>query len=273
MAIESSSTLLKQVSALFRTGTLTGLTDGSLLDRFRHGPAEEAEAAFAALVERHGPMVLQVCRRILGDRHDAEDAAQATFLVLARQARSIRRADSVASWLYGVAARVAGRARRDAARRRVRERRGAEAAMAIRRVESDEPRRGGGLARAVRGAGPAPRSVPAAGPALPPGRPELRAGGAAARLPGPDRPVAAGPGARAAARPAGPPRRRRRRIRLLTAAFRPDAAVGGRLRSLETGDGDGGGPLCSGRDRGRIGLLIGRCTGRRSFESHDLASI
>ena len=138
MAIESSTTLLKQVSALFQLGTLTGLADGALLDRFRLGPAEESEAAFAALVDRHGPMVMQVCRRILGDRHDAEDAAQATFLVLARQARAIRRGDSVASWLYGTAARVAGQARRDAARRRARERRGAEAAMMIRRVESEE---------------------------------------------------------------------------------------------------------------------------------------
>ncbi len=138
MAIESSTTLLKQVSALFQLGTLTGLPDGALLDRFRLGPAEEAEAAFTALVDRHGPMVMQVCRRILGDRHDAEDAAQATFLVLARQARIIRRGDSVASWLYGTAARVAGQARRDAARRRARERRGAEAAMMNRRAESEE---------------------------------------------------------------------------------------------------------------------------------------
>jgi RNA polymerase sigma factor (sigma-70 family) len=105
------------------------------LDRFRSGPAEEAEAAFAVLVERHGPMVLHVCRRILGDRHDAEDAAQAVFLVLARQASAIRRADSIASWLYGVAARIAARSRLDAARRRLRERRGAEVAMAIRDVD------------------------------------------------------------------------------------------------------------------------------------------
>ncbi len=118
MASASSSDVLKHLATLFHIGTAAGLTDGSLLDRFRNGPAEEAEAAFAVLVDRHGPMVLQVCRRILGDRHDAEDAAQATFLVLARQARAIRRMDSVASWLYGVAARIAARARRDAARRR-----------------------------------------------------------------------------------------------------------------------------------------------------------
>ena len=79
----SSSAVLKHVATLFQIGTAAGLTDGSLLDRFRSGPADEAEAAFAVLVERHGPMVMHVCRRILGDRHDAEDAAQATFLVLA----------------------------------------------------------------------------------------------------------------------------------------------------------------------------------------------
>ena len=123
LASESFSAVLKHVATLFQIGTTAGLTDGSLLDRFCSGPADEAETAFAVLVERHGPMVMHVCRRILGDRHDAEDAAQATFLVLAQQARSIRRGDSVASWLYGVAVRVAARARRDAARRQVREHR------------------------------------------------------------------------------------------------------------------------------------------------------
>jgi RNA polymerase sigma factor (sigma-70 family) len=123
LASECSSTVVKQIAVLFRTGTATGLTDGSLLDRFRSGSAEEAEAAFAVLVERHAPMVLNICRRITGDRHDAEDASQAVFLVLARQARSIRRMESVASWLYGVATRVAARARKGAARRRLRERR------------------------------------------------------------------------------------------------------------------------------------------------------
>ena len=138
MASVSSSAVWKHLATLFQIGTVTRVTDGSLLDRFRNGPAEDAEAAFAVLVDRHGPMVLQVCRRILGDRHDAEDAAQATFLVLARQAHTIRQRDSVASWLYGVAARVAGRARRDAARRRARERRGAEVAMTIRRGDDGD---------------------------------------------------------------------------------------------------------------------------------------
>ncbi len=114
------------LATLFRVGTLAGLSDVELLDRFRLGPAEDSEAAFAAIVERHGAMVLEVCRRIVGDRHDAEDAAQATFLVLARRAGSIRRGDSLSSWLYGTAARLAGRSRRETIRRRTRERKGAE---------------------------------------------------------------------------------------------------------------------------------------------------
>jgi RNA polymerase sigma factor (sigma-70 family) len=126
MAGGSSATFRKYFEVLFRDGTAAGLSDGQLLDRVVRGPADAAEVAFAALVERHGPMVLRVCRQILGDPHDAEDASQATFLVLARKARSIRRADSVASWLYGVACRTAARAKALAARRRARERRGEE---------------------------------------------------------------------------------------------------------------------------------------------------
>ena len=137
MASQSSATVFQHIDALFRVGTATGLNDGPLLDRFRSGPAEEAEAAFA--VPRGAALpdgCFTFCRRILGDRHDARGRReQAVFLVLARQARAIRRTDSVASWLYGVAARVAARARLDAARRRLRERRGAEVAMAIRDVD------------------------------------------------------------------------------------------------------------------------------------------
>jgi RNA polymerase sigma factor (sigma-70 family) len=138
LAIECTATVVKQIAVLFRTGTAAGLTDGSLLERFRDPSAEDAEAAFAVLVERHGPMVQTICRRIIGDRHDAEDASQAVFLVLARQARSIRRTESVASWLYGVATRVASRARLDAARRRLRERRAAILKTATHEADNSE---------------------------------------------------------------------------------------------------------------------------------------
>ena len=99
---------------------MVGLSDRQILDRFLAG--ESAEAAFEALVDRHGPMVRSVCRSMLRDTHEADDAFQATFLVLARRASAIRRRDAVASWLYGVACRVATRARADTARRRMLER-------------------------------------------------------------------------------------------------------------------------------------------------------
>jgi RNA polymerase sigma factor (sigma-70 family) len=100
-------------------GSVAGLGDGELLGRF----VDRGDgAAFEALVGRLGPMVLGVCRRILGDSHDVDDAFQATFLVLVRRAGSIRERDLVGPWLHGVAARVARRARSESARRAARER-------------------------------------------------------------------------------------------------------------------------------------------------------
>lgn len=129
--------LMTQLRVLCDGGAAGGLGDGALLDRFLARRDALAEAAFASLVERHGPMVFRVCLAILRDPHDAEDATQAVFLVLARRAEAIRNRDSVASWLYGVACRVAARAKLDAARRREHERHGAErAAQAVTEARS-----------------------------------------------------------------------------------------------------------------------------------------
>lgn len=92
--------------------------DGDLLERFA---SRRDEAAFEALVQRHGPMVLGVCRRVLGQGHDAEDAFQATFLVLVRKASSIARPELLGNWLYGVAYRTATKARSMGLRHRSRE--------------------------------------------------------------------------------------------------------------------------------------------------------
>src|ERR1700722_19320789 len=83
MATTQTGTVLRQISRLFGAGTVAGLSDAQLLGRFR---AQRDEAAFVALVARHGPMVLAVCRGVLRDEHAAEDAFQATFLILVRKA-------------------------------------------------------------------------------------------------------------------------------------------------------------------------------------------
>jgi len=104
------------------------LCDEELLDRFMNRDDEAAEAAFRTIVARHGPMVLGVCRHILNQHHDAEDAFQATFLVLARKAGSIRDRRVLARWLYEVAYRIAMRARTSGVRQRAHERQGGEMA-------------------------------------------------------------------------------------------------------------------------------------------------
>ncbi len=105
------ATLADPLGTLYRLGTVGSVPDERLVELFlaRDDPAT-SDAAFAALVDRHGKMVLSVCQRVLQDPHDAHDAFQATFLVLVRKAASIRRRESVAGWLFGIARRVAIRA-------------------------------------------------------------------------------------------------------------------------------------------------------------------
>jgi len=131
MARDRGGVVLRQIQTLFGAGTVAGLTDGQLLERFATRDGAAAELAFAALVERHGPMVLRVCRRVLADPHDAQDAFQATFLVLVRRAGAVRNRESVASWLYGVAARVAACSRATASRRRAHEQAAARSGEAV----------------------------------------------------------------------------------------------------------------------------------------------
>ena len=90
MAAERGSSVERQMRTLWAVGTVGDLGDSALLSRFISRQGDSATEAFRILVERHGPMVLRVCQQILGDRHDAEDAAQAVFLLLARKASAIR---------------------------------------------------------------------------------------------------------------------------------------------------------------------------------------
>ncbi|AMV38070.1 RNA polymerase sigma factor [Planctomyces sp. SH-PL62] len=108
----------REVERLLRDGVEAPGGHARLLHRYL---AERDEAAFEAIVDRHGPPVLALCRRYLRDPADVEDAFQATFLVLVRKGRTLRDGDALSSWLYGVAYRVAIRARADVLRRRARE--------------------------------------------------------------------------------------------------------------------------------------------------------
>jgi RNA polymerase sigma factor (sigma-70 family) len=122
MVIGRYGRVLRQRRRTAGARTSEGAGDGALLSRF---VADRDQAAFAALVDRHGLMVLGVCRRILRDWHDAEEAFQATFLVLARKAATLAQPDSLGNWLYGVAFRTAVKAKARAARRRAYERQAA----------------------------------------------------------------------------------------------------------------------------------------------------
>lgn len=119
------ASVIREVHRLYRLGASGGMSDSQLIQQFLARQDDDAETAFEVLVERHGPMVLRICRSVLGDEHDAEDAFQTTFLVLARKARFLWVKDSLASWLRAVSFRVASKARINALRRRRHERQAA----------------------------------------------------------------------------------------------------------------------------------------------------
>ncbi len=126
--------ILGQLRTLYNIGTIRDLTDGQLLERFATDGPEQAELAFSAIVERHEAMVWRVCLAILRNQHEAEDAFQATFLVLARKARSLWVRDSLGPWLHQVACRTASCLRTTIIRRRKHEQQSA-AKSATRFVE------------------------------------------------------------------------------------------------------------------------------------------
>ncbi len=136
MAVEDSGNALWQLRTLFDVGAIGALSDGQLLERFATGRGEPKELAFAALLERHGPLVLRVCRSVLRDESAAEDAFQATFLALARKAGSLRAQDSLAPWLHQAAYRAAIHDRSATIRRRSHE----HAAAALRPDSGAPPR-------------------------------------------------------------------------------------------------------------------------------------
>src|SRR6516165_4878130 len=119
MTSKQAGLILQHIRRLAGRRPIAELPDALLLERFI---TQRDEAAFETLVRRHGPMVLNVCRSVLHHEQDAEDAFQATFLVLIRKADSIRQPEAVAGWLYEVAYHVAVKAQAEAARRRAQER-------------------------------------------------------------------------------------------------------------------------------------------------------
>ena len=111
MATQRAAGSWRTFDTLFKVGTLGALSDGELLERFRNGRDQDSEDAFRTLVERYGPMIMSLCRSMLKDAHEADDAFQATFLVLVQRARSMQHHETLGPWLYAVASRVGRRAR------------------------------------------------------------------------------------------------------------------------------------------------------------------
>ncbi len=107
----TTQSISRHIESIFEGDSVAGLADRQLLELFINRRDRAGDAAFTALVSRHGPMVLLVCRQFLGDLHQAEDAFQAVFLVLARRAISIRDPDLLSTWLHQVAIRTARKAK------------------------------------------------------------------------------------------------------------------------------------------------------------------
>jgi RNA polymerase sigma factor (sigma-70 family) len=119
MAREQVATVVRHICRMIGSHAVAGHGDGELLRRFVQA---QEQAAFTALVQRHGPMVLGVCRRVLHSEHDAEDVFQATFLVLARKARALNQYGSLGNWLHTVAFRLALKTRGQSTQQRAQER-------------------------------------------------------------------------------------------------------------------------------------------------------
>jgi RNA polymerase sigma factor (sigma-70 family) len=133
--MDGPGSFIQHIESLFDAGVIGEQSDRQLLERFTGRDRMAAELAFTVLVKRYGPMVYRACYAILRDPHEAEDAFQATFLVLARKARGLWILDSLGPWLLRVARRTAGCARIAESRRRARERR----AAAIATAAADDP--------------------------------------------------------------------------------------------------------------------------------------
>ncbi len=125
--------VIDSLGQLFESGTLTSASEAQLLERF---VAHADSSAFEVILQRHGPMVLRVCQRVLDDPDDVDDAFQATFLILLKKAASIRDRTILAAWLHGVARRVAVRVRVNARQQRTRERSN-EGGSRVQRIERD----------------------------------------------------------------------------------------------------------------------------------------
>jgi RNA polymerase sigma factor (sigma-70 family) len=135
MTRTQSPTLVGHLKTLFGAGTLTGLGEGELLNRFL---SQRDETAFEEILARHGPMVLGICRRWLADPHEVDDAFQAIFLILVRKAATLRDRNTLSNWLYGISLRVAQRARANTARRRAHEHQDADVLSMAQSTESHQ---------------------------------------------------------------------------------------------------------------------------------------